>query len=338
MSRRSAKRHGALHAKFVGAGCGDGAVVPHSGGRCLGPRQYIARKPHSTGIKIYVFVDNAGGYVFSVYLYTWRRGKVRRFGSCCGKYDAKGIVRLWAKMAPHSTVSCADSFFGSHGLAEEFAAQRPPLPMLSKRDKQNAGLTRAAALTQEGDVARAIVADKNYELAVYKNPKVGHKLPRLASLLTDCWYGEEVPKDWRGNPLPPVVACYREFSRAVDGANQLALQMRQLGRQMTWSHAVRAFMVRYAAGNAFASAKAFGLVDEKTTMWEFQWDILWQRCFGGAEFNNTRPIAAVPTVHAPKFFASRLLCAHCRNGSTRWTCGACWKHVHIKCFRDVHDV
>ena len=166
-------------------------------------------------------------------------------------------------------------------------------------------------------MARAIVADKNYQLAVYKDPKVGHKPPRLVPLLNTCWYGEEVPKDRRGNPLRPVVACDWEFFRAVDGANQMALQMRQLGRQMTWSHAVRALMVRYAAGNAFATAKALGLVDEKTTMWEVQWDILKQRYFSGAEFNNTTPTATVPTVHARKRFASRLLCTHCRNGSTR---------------------
>ena len=71
-------------------------------------------------------------------------------------------------------------------------------------------------------MARAIVADESYEVAVYKNPKVGHKHPRLVPFLTNRWYGEEVPKDRRGNPLPPVVACYRVFSRAVDGANQMA--------------------------------------------------------------------------------------------------------------------
>ena len=130
-----------------GAVCGDEAVVPHSGCRCLGLRQYIARKPHSTGIKLYVLADNGGGYVFDVYLYTGRRGKVRRFGSCCGKYDAKGIMHLWVRMIPQSTVLFADRFFGSHGLAEEFAAQSPLFLMLSKRDKRDAGLTRAAALT-----------------------------------------------------------------------------------------------------------------------------------------------------------------------------------------------
>ena len=241
-------------------------------------------------------------------------------------------------MIPQSTVLCADSFFGSHGLAEEFAAQRRPFLMLSNRDKRDAGLTKATALTQEGYVARAIVADKNYELALYRSPTVGHTPPCLVSFLTNCWFGEEVPKDRRGNPLPPVVACYREFSRAVDGANQMAVQMRQLGSQMTWSRAVRAFMVRYAAGNAFATAKALRLEDEKTTIWEFQWDILKQRYFSGAEFNNTTPTVAVPTVHAPNRFASRLLCTHCRSGSTRWACGTCGKHMQIKCFGDAHDV
>ena len=47
--------------KTGGAVGGDKAVVPHNGGRCLGLRQYIARKPHSTGIKLYVLADNGGG-------------------------------------------------------------------------------------------------------------------------------------------------------------------------------------------------------------------------------------------------------------------------------------
>ena len=55
----------------------------------------------------------------------------------------------------------------------------------------------------------------------------------------------------------------------LTGQSQMALQMRQVGRQMTWSHAVRAFMLRYAAGNAFATCKALGLVDEQTTMLHF---------------------------------------------------------------------
>ena len=55
-------------------------------------------------------------------------------------------------------------------------------------------------------MARALVAGKNYELSVYKNPKVGKNPP--------VWYyGEEVPKDRRWSPLPPVVARYQEFSQ-----------------------------------------------------------------------------------------------------------------------------
>ena len=75
-------------------------------------------------------------------------------------------------------------------------------------------------------MTQAIVADMNYEIAVYKKPKVGHQPPHLVPSLTKCRYGKEVPKDRRGNPLPPGVACYRESSGAVHGARQMALQMR----------------------------------------------------------------------------------------------------------------
>ena len=143
----SATRHGALHGKLVRRFVGMRLSFPTVVADAFGLRQYVACEPHSMGIKLYVLADNGGGYIFDVYLYTARRGNVRHFGSCCGKYDAKGIMRLWAKMIPQSTVLCADSFFGSHALAEEFTAQRRPFLMLPKRDKRDAGTTRTAALT-----------------------------------------------------------------------------------------------------------------------------------------------------------------------------------------------
>ena len=93
-------------------------------------------------------------------------------------------MRLWAKIISPSTVLCREAFFGSHGFAEEFAAQRRPFFMLSNVDKPDAGLARAPTLNQEGIVARATVVEKNYKPAVYRNPKVGHKRPRLVPFLT----------------------------------------------------------------------------------------------------------------------------------------------------------
>ena len=72
-----------------GGVCGNEAVVPHTGSNWHELRQYIARKPHSTGIKVYVLCDNTYGYVFDVYLYTGRRGRIRRTGTCAGNLDAK---------------------------------------------------------------------------------------------------------------------------------------------------------------------------------------------------------------------------------------------------------
>ena len=55
-----------------------------------------------------------------------------------------------------------------------------------------------------------------------------------------------------------MVASYRQLSRGVDGVNQMALQMRRMGHQMTWSHAVCAFVLRYAVVNAYATCRSLG--------------------------------------------------------------------------------
>ena len=56
---------------------GDESICPHTG-QYAGPlRQFIPRKPHSTGIKLYSLADGANAYVINVYLYTGARGVLR---------------------------------------------------------------------------------------------------------------------------------------------------------------------------------------------------------------------------------------------------------------------
>ena len=123
-----------------------------------------------------------------------------------------------------------------------------------------------------------------------------------------------------------VVACYCEYSRAVDGANQMALQLRIMTRQMTWDTAVRVFMLRYAAANAFAACKALGLVERGTTLWEFQWDII-QRCY----FTGPKWCALTMSpqvVHAPVKVGRKQLCSHCRTTRMAHVCKACNVPLH----------
>ena len=93
--------------------------------------------------------------------------------------------------------------------------------------------------------------------------------------------------------------------------------------------------VAVAAGNAFATCKALGLVDEKTTMWEFQWDILKRRYFAQPEEPAARPESVV---HAPVRHTQRKLCTYCGEGRTHWACAACGTAMHITCFGPAHDV
>ena len=54
------------------------------------PVSPIVRASNCTSLR----AVGGAGYVFDVYLCTGRHGKVRRLRSCCGKYDAKGLMAL----------------------------------------------------------------------------------------------------------------------------------------------------------------------------------------------------------------------------------------------------
>ena len=222
-------------------------------------------------------------------------------------------MKLWASLLPEGTVLCADSFFGSHGLAKESAANKRAFLMMTKRSTY--GVTWAGKQVQEGQTAVCTVAHFKYSLCVYKKPKVGHKPPRVVPMLTNVWFARRGPPHRRsGREVHPVLAAYRTLSRGVDGVNQMALQMRQVGRQMTWAHAVRAFVLRYAVVNALATCRQLGLCKETTSMWEWQWQVLQRRYFA-------QPLRQ--EVHVPVATQRRRVCHFCKRGRTGYECTGC---------------
>ena len=121
------------------------------------------------------------------------------------------------------------------------------------------GVDGAGEPLAEGQTATCTVDDARYAMVVFENPKVVHKPPREVPMLTNIHFPQAGPVHRRsGNQVNPVVASYRPLSRGVDGVNQTALQMRHMGCQMTWSHAVRAFVLRCAVVNAYATCWSLG--------------------------------------------------------------------------------
>ena len=86
----------------------------------------------------------------------------------------------------------------------------------------------------------------------------------------------------------------------------MALQMRQMGRQMTWSHAVRAFVLRYAVVTAYATCRSLGGA-RTGSMFDWQWDLIRRRfCI----------VAVAKPIHVPFRKPGRRVCAHCNRGKT----------------------
>ena len=108
----------------------------------------------------------------------------------------------------------------------------------------------------------------------------------------------------------------------------MALHMRQMGHQMTWSHAVRAFVLRYAVVNAYATCRS--LVGAQTgTMFEWQWDLI-RRC-------SCKAAVAKP-IHVTVQMPGRRVCNHCNRGKTHYVCCGCGKWYHVGCFVVAHGV
>ena len=302
-------------------------MVPHKGIRAGPLRMFIARKPHSTGIKLYCLADATSGYVVDTYLYTGRRGHVRRFGNNTSNFNAQQIMTMWAGLLLSGTILCADSFFGSHELARDLAAARNAFLLMPKRSTY--GMDRAGQLLAEGQIATCTVNDARYAMVVFKNPMVGHKPPRVVPMFTNVHFPQAGPVHRRSvNEVNPVVARYRQLSRGADGGNQMALQMRRMGHQMTWSHAVCAFVLRNTMVNAYTTCRSLG-GDQTGTMFEWQLDLI-RRHF-------CKAVVAKP-IHVTVRMQDWRVCNHCNRGKTQYICCGCGKWYHVGCFAVANGV
>ena len=306
--------------------CGDETVVPHKGLFVI--RQFIPRKPHSTGVKLYALCDAQSHYIWHVYLY---RGAAPRVGPesrsrFAGHYNAFEIVQLWNDVTPPGKVLVADSFFGSHDAAAMLSAQERPFLML----------TSTSALVQDGnvgldpgDVNTVVHKEHGYALSVYKNPKVGRKPAKVVPLLTNCLTGGSLPHRSGRYHLPGIIANYRRFAPGVDTFNQMCLQHREEHRFQSWWKALEGMVLRIAATNAFTSCQALRLSPGGETIFDWQWRLM-------RYIFPARQIEVVDK-HVPIVVGKRGACVHCGMGTTRYKCKACGCYLHVECFADHHE-
>lgn len=308
---------------------GDEILVPHKGKKAGGMRQFIPRKPHPTGIKLYALCDGTSAYCADVYLYM---GKQRNPSTSpwAGSKSPSEMVLRWHTLLPEKTALVADTYFGSHQMAEALSEAGRPFIMLIKRsDEMVAEL--AQDLPAHG-MARVVHTEYNYALCVYKNPKVGLKPARCVPIVTNCSL-DHLPTEVvhpRGYKLPGLVHTYRIVANGVDHHNQMGLTYRELGRMSSWHVACRAYLIRLVLVNTFTVAKQLSLVCHTKSLFDFQFELL--NCV------NPRPRRAPSSVHAPRLIANgrRRLCVHC-GSKTRYECKGCYLALHSHCFDSGHD-
>ena len=307
------------------AAAGDESIVPHKGKRAGPIRMFIPRKSHSTGIKRFVLSDSVHPFVTDIILHAGKRVRIfQGRENVAGPRTAREMVHRWVDLLPSRTALVCDSYFGSHAVAHQLARRQHPFLFLTRRDQE--GVAAAGDLILPGQVAETYVRKGGYSLHVFKNPKVGSKPPQVVPFVSNCQYdGMRVPHRG-GYSLPPIVAAYRHLANGVDSANQLALEHRETSRLKCWSKALKAFLYRYAIVNTFTVARCQGLISQKKSLWDFQWDILEVYVQKGNK------------VHAPVLVNSRGTCVAC-GGRTWFKCAAFGVSVHSyhACFAPLHS-
>ena len=165
-------------------------------------------------------------------------------------------------------------------------------------------------------------------MVVFKNPKAGHKPPRVVPMLTNVHFPQVGPVHRRSrNEVNPVVASYRQLSRGTDGVNQMALQMRQMGHPMTW------FMrcMRLSSVTSWSTHTPLaGPSGGAPTGTMFDMCDLMRR--GICKMTVAKPI------HVPVRMPGRRVCTHCNRGKTHYVCCGCGKWYHVGCFAMAHGV
>ena len=100
---------------------------------------------------------------------------------------------------------------------------------------------------------------------------------------------------------------------------------------MSWSQAVRGFLLRYAAANAFATCRTLERCRGTDSMWEWQWALLCRRYSADAQPRRN--------IHVPVAGTQRRTCAHCGKGRPQYVCSGCPDTpLHVQWFAPAHGI
>ena len=131
---------------------GDATIVPHKGKRAGKLRQFVPRKPHSTGLKLYCMSDAVRPCIMDMYLFEGRRGVVRNAtNDCVGKNTPTQMVQHWQSLAPSESILVCDSYFGSPNTAPYLTSATQSFVLLAKRNDHGVG--ELGASLREGEDA-----------------------------------------------------------------------------------------------------------------------------------------------------------------------------------------
>ena len=164
---------------------------------------------------------------------------------------------------------------------------------------------------------------------MYKQPKTGGKPPKLVPIVSNMRYAAGALHH-TGQEIHPLVAAYRQVARGVDSTNQMALQMRLLGRQISWSQALRGFAA------IRRGQRICNLPRPRTVPWQ-------GKHVGVAVGPPSPPVlyrcANAPHHPRPRWRRPTARLCTLRQVRTQYVCSGCPDTLlHVQCFAPAHGI
>jgi hypothetical protein len=291
----------------------DEGIVPFKGRIVF--RQYIPRKPKSTGIKIWMLCDSAG-YLWKFEIYTGKKG-IREKGL------AASVVESLVSPLEDGHEICTDSYFSSFDVAAWLHSHRQNFIFTLKKDKLKylKFVLGTSGTWIKNDVASICSRLYPWHICAWQDTALVVFMSNYA--------GPSLIKD--GNKIVPSIAyVYRHHYHAVDNYDKNHLYLRPNHRTVKWYWALFLSLLKFAVLNAWAIWKSkYPGCSQK----DFVMALIKQ--LSGVQLSKENK--ATSKLHLVVYSDQPKRCVRCHNNSN-FFCETCQAYLHPKyCFKEYHD-
>ena len=305
----------------------DEGMIPYTGR--LEFLQYIKKKPHKWGVKVYALCDSKTGYCLKSFIYTGEMNSKE-------KMTPQDVVEFLMKGYENQGKTLyVDNFYTSYALMNKL--RDVGIGCTGTLNAKRVGDKNLTKKLTKGEIQFYSDQERKNVLCLWKDRKLVQMLSNCSS--TSIIHKKIEQKNTvKDKTIPAIIEEYNHRARGVDLSNQFALQYRHPHSTRKWWKVIWQYLLQVTITNALIIYRR------------------WHPSYGHKEFllEITRYLLGEPKIrkkmkHLPNWIdptkrsRKRLRCKNktCKK-ETQWYCQSCSKNEFVcslclpKCWAEYH--